>query len=95
MNKLKEIIKYFLGIYCAVTRRHSRFITSFWGYQYCGRCGEQIGDTLGSIGIAWVIGIDKYHKRNCKSCNKVRRSWKGVAKVTKPIEERFLKWVNN
>lgn len=28
---------------------HSRIISSYFGYIYCGRCGEQIGDALGSV----------------------------------------------
>lgn len=37
------------AIFCAAFR-HSRISTSFFGYQYCGRCGAQVGDTLASIG---------------------------------------------
>ena len=28
---------------------HSNIVTSFFGYIYCARCGEQIGDYLGSV----------------------------------------------
>lgn len=27
----------------------------FFGYQYCGRCGEQIGDTLASVGNRDIV----------------------------------------
>ena len=95
MNKIKDIFKYFLRIYCAISGKHTYFITSFFGYQYCGRCGSQIGDTLGGVGIGYEIGIDEHHPKNCKSCNKIRKSWVGVDRMIKPLEERVLRWVNN
>lgn len=90
---MKNLFKKPLAVYC-VFFGHSEFITSFFGYQYCGRCGVQIGDTLGGVGVNNVIGIDEYHSRSCKSCNKVRKNWSNWQKVYKPYEERFLRWFN-
>jgi len=91
---MKRTVKYLMGIYCAVAQRHSEFITSFMGYQYCGRCDEQIGDTLLSVGCGNVIGISEYHDRDCKDCEEVRKTWRGLRKYYKPIEERLMRWVN-
>jgi hypothetical protein len=35
-------------MYC-IRHGHANYVTKFWGYIHCGRCGEQIGDQLGSI----------------------------------------------
>jgi len=47
---------------------HSRIQTSCFGYYYCGRCGYQVGDTLGSIyeGVKEVVIIG----HNCPTCRK-------------------------
>ncbi len=37
-----------MRIYC-VKYGHASFGTTFFGYVYCGRCDEQIGDMLGSV----------------------------------------------
>lgn len=44
---------------------HSKIVTMFWGYVYCGRCGEQVGDKLASsfdTGKSVVVG------HNCDTC---------------------------
>jgi hypothetical protein len=67
---------------------HSRIITSCFGYQYCGRCGDQIGDTIGSIGISESVGIG----HNCEHCyeNYKHMTWRDKFMVpyplTKPME---------
>ena len=35
-------------IYC-IKHGHAKYVTKSWGYVYCGRCGEQLGDQLGSV----------------------------------------------
>lgn len=54
-------------VVCALAG-HSRIQTAFFGYFYCGRCGEQVGDTLASIypgaAKAVVVGHD------CDTCRK-------------------------
>jgi hypothetical protein len=52
-------------IYC-VKHGHAKYVTAFMGYVHCGRCGQQIGDSLGGIfdfdGYA-VVGHD------CPKCD--------------------------
>lgn len=47
---------------------HSKIQSHFFGYYNCGRCGAQVGDTLGSSygGAAEAVVIG--HK--CKTCEK-------------------------
>lgn len=90
---IRNILRKPLAIWC-VLFGHTYFITSFFGYQYCGRCNDQIGDTLGGFGVRGVIGVDEYHKKNCEDCNKVRRSWKGINKIIMPIIEKFYRLYN-
>lgn len=66
MDKLKEI-------FCAVFR-HSRIQDAFMGYYSCGRCGTQLGDSLGSIypSAQYVVIIGhrcRKCKANYKECN--------------------------
>lgn len=35
-------------IFC-IKNGHSRLLDHFFGYHYCCRCGDQLGDSLGSI----------------------------------------------
>lgn len=48
-------------VVCALVG-HSRIQTHCFGYYYCARCGEQVGDTLGSVydgaRLAVVVGHD-------------------------------------
>lgn len=51
-------------IFC-VTHRHSNVITSCFGYIYCARCGQQIGDTLaGCYENASAVLVD----HGCEEC---------------------------
>jgi hypothetical protein len=68
MEKIKAVV-------CALFR-HSRIITSWFGYQYCGRCGQQIGDTLGSIGIGLSVGIGH-------NCDKCKENYKAMTFIDK------------
>jgi len=53
-------------IFCAIFR-HSRIESNCMGYKYCGRCGEQTGDSL--VGV-WD-GKDKVLiGHNCPNCFK-------------------------
>lgn len=42
---MKKKIK---AIFCAVFR-HSRIHSNCFGYKYCSRCGEQVGDSLAGV----------------------------------------------
>jgi len=65
MSKIKKI-------FCAVFR-HSRIHTGSWGYKYCARCREQVGDSLVGtyndenttvIGHDCPVCIENYKKMN-------------------------------
>ncbi len=66
---------------------HSMIQTSCFGYYHCGRCGDQVGDTLGSIypGVkdAVIIG------HNCKTChdNYKKLTWEDKLYVQDPFKE--------
>jgi hypothetical protein len=70
MEKLSQEQK--ARIYC-VKHGHARYVTTFWGYVYCGRCGEQIGDGLAGVfdpSDRMVIGCKR---KGCKVCPRVMR----------------------
>lgn len=48
-------------IYC-IKHGHADYAFQFWGYVYCGRCGEQIGDKLGGV----FMGAEKTAMIHCK-----------------------------
>ena len=50
---------------------HSRICTGFFGYRYCGRCNEQLGDSLGSFDPENKKAVLVGH--NCEVCKK---NWK-------------------
>jgi len=73
-----------MKIYC-VKHGHAKYVTKCFGYIYCGRCGEQIGDQLGGIFDTtnlMVVG----HK--CKICNAIRKK---LSKMDLKIVERLEK----
>ena len=76
-----------MRIYC-VKHGHANYIFSCFGYIHCGRCEEQIGDTLGGIfdlTNRMIIG----HK--CKKCNKIRKSLKKFdLKIVEKLEKKYL-----
>ena len=47
---------------------HSKISTTCFGYRYCGRCGDQVGDNLGSIDYGQKTCVIIGH--NCKTCRK-------------------------
>jgi len=73
---------------------HSPFVTTFFGYGYCARCGGQIGDNLAGAGFN-AISISKRHRKNCAKCNAIRWDWKGLERIFYPLEEKFLRWREN
>lgn len=62
---------------------HSRIITACFGYQHCGRCREQVGDTLSGIGVGTTVGIG----HNCEGCyeNYKKMTWRDKFLVKNPI----------
>lgn len=66
-------------IYC-VKHGHAHYVHTFFGYVYCGRCGEQIGDRLGgiySLESTLVVG----HKKDCEVCQRVEESLNTMDKI--------------
>ena len=53
------------SIICAIIG-HSKICTTCFGYRYCGRCGAQVGDSLGSIDYGVKEAVIIGH--NCDSC---------------------------
>jgi len=47
---------------------HSRIQTTFFGYYYCGRCGEQVGDAMASSYPAAKTAVIVGH--GCATCRK-------------------------
>lgn len=47
---------------------HSRISTGWFGYRYCARCSDQLGDSLGSIDLGAKGSVLVGH--NCKECRK-------------------------
>lgn len=47
---------------------HSRISTTCFGYRYCGRCNDQVGDSLGSVDMGVKEAVIVGH--NCKECRK-------------------------
>jgi len=65
---------------------HSNIQTTYFGYHYCGRCNDQVGDSLGSIysnDKQVIIG------HNCKTCysNYKKLTWKDKFKVQNPFKQ--------
>lgn len=56
-----------MSIICSLIG-HSRISTTCFGYRYCGRCGDQLGDSLGSIDFGIKEAVIAEHK--CPECKK-------------------------
>lgn len=57
-------------IYC-VKNGHANYVTNCMGYKSCGRCDQQIGDTLaGVFDMSNVIAVG--HK--CDKCDELKKS---------------------
>lgn len=62
---------------------HSKIITGCFGYQYCGRCTQQVGDTLGGVGVDGEVIVG----HECPTCvrNYSRLGWKDKVFVPNPF----------
>lgn len=72
-------------IVCAIIG-HSKIQSMYFGYVSCGRCGEQIGDTLGGVydtTDSVIIG------HNCQTCrdNYRKLGWEDKWMVPDPFVE--------
>ena len=71
-KKIKEIEKELTQvqkarIYC-VKHGQANYVTKFWGYVYCGRCGMQIGDQLAGCFDTRKLIVVGCKIKNCKVC---------------------------
>lgn len=66
---------------------HSRIQSTCFGYYNCGRCGDQLGDALGSIYTAAERVVIIGHK--CKVCEKnyAECTWKDTFMCPDPFAE--------
>lgn len=63
---------------------HSHITTGCWGYVYCARCGEQIGDALGGI---FYDPLEVRVGHNCPTCraNYAKLGWESKVLVPDPF----------
>lgn len=76
-------------IYC-VKNGHANYVTNCMGYKSCGRCGTQIGDTLGGcFDMSNMIAIN----HNCKTCNALKEKLSPLDKeiLSRLEKDSFLK----
>ncbi len=72
-------------IYC-VKHGHALYIYKFWGYVHCGRCGDQIGDTLASCFPCDERIEVACSTSPCKHCDPI---FKKLSKIDKKILRRL------
>jgi hypothetical protein len=75
------------GIVCSLIG-HSKIISMCFGYVHCGRCGDQIGDTLMSGFPSMDESVIMNH--NCPTCQKNYKllTWKDKLYTSDPFAER-------
>ena len=68
---------------------HSRISTVCFGYRYCARCGDQLGDSLGSTDNGLPKAVIVNHSNDCKNCraNYKTLSWKDKIFCPNPFKE--------
>ena len=66
---------------------HSLIQTTFFGYYNCGRCGNQLGDSLASIYPAVEVVVIVGH--NCDTCqeNYKKLTWRDKLYAPDPFKE--------
>lgn len=74
-------------IVCAMIG-HSNIQTTCFGYVYCGRCGDQVGDVLGSC---YTNDKQVIVGHNCQTCqdNYEKLTWKD--KLFAPTKKEIFK----
>jgi len=70
---------------------HSNICTICFGYRYCGRCGDQLGDSLGSVDSGAKDCVIIGH--NCQTCqvNYKKSTWKDKLYVQPPFTKNGIK----
>ena len=66
---------------------HSNISTTCFGYRNCGRCGDQLGDSLGGVDYGIKEAVIVGHK--CKVCkeNYKKCDWKDKLYVPDPFKK--------
>lgn len=74
------------GVVCSLIG-HSRIHSNCMGYKYCGRCGEQVGDSLAG-GYTGKENVIVGH--NCKVCraNFKKLTWADKLYVADPFRKQ-------
>ena len=74
------------GITCQLIG-HSKIQSTWFGYYYCGRCGDKLGDALGSVYTQAKEVVIIGH--NCGVCRKnyEKCTWKDKFMVQDPFKE--------
>lgn len=69
---------------------HSRIVTFCFGYANCGRCGAQVGDSLGGVWSGAESSVIIGH--NCKVCRKNYKSmtWRDKFLVPNPFAKKKI-----
>lgn len=65
---------------------HPRVVHVCWGYITCARCGTQLGDSLGGVGIDLTKHVVVGH--DCKGCRKNARALRPSERWLLPKEAR-------
>lgn len=70
---------------------HSNIQDTFFGYYNCSRCGQQVGDSLGSIYDPSNIVIVGH---NCETCKKnyKKLTWKDKYLAPNPFKKARKEW---
>lgn len=70
---------------------HSKISTTCFGYRYCARCGDRLGDSLGSIDYGMPEAVIVGH--NCPTCkeNFKKCDWKDKLFVKNPFAKNYEK----
>lgn len=81
MKKIKAIFCILFG--------HSRITSVCFGYHYCGRCGNQIGDSLGAC---YDGSKDVVIGHNCPTCkaNYKTLTWKDKFLAPNPFKAETI-----
>lgn len=68
---------------------HSHITTGCFGYVYCARCGEQLGDTLGGC---FYDPLEVRVGHNCPTCreNYKKLGWESKVLAPNPFTEEAL-----